>query len=183
MSSRQHQVQRIGYSPELYTAIEGAGLARGGRILDVGCAGALASEPLVATGYAVTGIDPDEAMLAEARERVPGAIFVAAAAESPPFRADDFDGAISGDAFHRFDRVRAIEQLMRVVRPGGVIAIWWKTIAGGSPLRALRDAVASELGETTLEDPVGGGFRAFYAAALQGQTVRVLPWTYATDVV
>jgi len=133
-----YQRFRIGYADEIYDLLREHAVGAGSRVLDLGCGTGLVSARLVAAGCIVTGVDPSEAMLAHARSRVPGATFVLASAEKLPFDADSFDAATCAQAFHWFDQRRALEELQRVVRPGGTLAVWWKGLMRGDPIRHVR---------------------------------------------
>lgn len=61
---------------ELLARLHHAGIRHGG-ILDLGCGGGVAARILTDAGYAVTGVDLSEPLLAIARERVPEATFLA----------------------------------------------------------------------------------------------------------
>ena len=166
---------RAGYSNELYDTIASFGLPRNASIVDVGCGTGLALEPFALNGFSVTGVDPSEAMLERARRRVPEATYVEASAEELPFPESRFDVAISADAFHLFEKARAMAELQRVLKSRGTVAIWWKFPMSDDAVKSLRDSVLTEF---VSEAPQGGlsGFREFYAAPLEGQTLRVIPW-------
>lgn len=175
--SEQYDSGRIGYAHELYTTLVQYGLAPSHKVLDVACGTALAAAPLIANSYDVTGVDASEPMLARARARFPGATFVRAEAEALPFEDGTFDAAISGQAFHHVDRTAAFREVLRVLRPGGIVAIWWKHLLGDDAFKTLRDAILREMG---FEPPVSGlkgGFKEFYAAPLREHTLRIIPWS------
>jgi ubiquinone/menaquinone biosynthesis C-methylase UbiE len=167
---------RIGYSNELFEVLEKLGFRRGSRVLDVGCGTGISMEPLAARGLSVTGIDPSAEMLAAAKHAVPGATLVHGSVEALPFSDRKFDAALSAQAFHWFDGDKAFAQLIRVVKPGGPIAVWWKVLATDDPLRALRAAACAQAGVEPSADALHGGFGAFYRAAFASRTLRVLPF-------
>src|SRR4051794_32050342 len=89
---------RPGYPRELALwLIETAGLARGAAVLDLGCGTGISSRLLASEGLAVTGVDPNDAMLAHAR-REGGATYVkgTSVATGVPDRA--FDLAVGAQA-------------------------------------------------------------------------------------
>ena len=174
--AEHYDAGRTGYSNDLYNTLLGYGLTPRDHVLDVACGTGLASRPLVENGFRVTGVDVSDAMLAKARAHYPSATWVAGDAEKLPFGQAAFDAAISAQAFHHLDRAKAIAELMRVVRPRGVIAIWWKVLMNEDPVKMLRDAVARELGVDPPVSGLGGGFKEFYAAPLAEHTLRVVPW-------
>jgi SAM-dependent methyltransferase len=172
-----YAAHRSGYSNELYDTIAGFGLRRGATILDLGCGTGIASEPFAANGFPVTCVDPSAAMLAKAKERLPSAVFVEAAAEALPFPNERFDLVISAGVFHWVDRGRAITEVLRVLRPGGITAIWWKHLMGQDAVQQLREDVFRSFGKQPPQQGLSGGFREFYASeGLTDQTLRVLPW-------
>jgi ubiquinone/menaquinone biosynthesis C-methylase UbiE len=170
---------RIGYSNELYDMLVEYGLSPNAHVLDVACGTGLASRPLIENGFRVTGVDVSEPMLAKARASLPGATWIAGSAEELPFRDREFDAAISAQAFHHVDATKAIDELIRVVRPDGTIAIWWKLLIHEDPVKMIRDQVAADLGFEQPPSGLGRGFREFYAAPLTDHKLRVIPWATA----
>ncbi|HVA26720.1 MAG TPA: class I SAM-dependent methyltransferase, partial [Candidatus Baltobacteraceae bacterium] len=166
---------RIGYSNDVYNALVGYGLAPGNTILDVGCGTGLASGPLIENRYRITGIDPSEPMIAIAKRNFPSATWQVAKAENLPFKDASFDAVVSAQTFHRVDADAAIAEVRRVLRPGGIVAIWWKSIVTGDELKRAREAVAAELGATAIATK-HPPFKAFYAATWSETSLRVLPW-------
>ena len=164
------------YSNELYDTVAQFGLRRNSTLVDIGCATGLASEPFARNGIPVTGVDRSEELLAQARARLPHVTFVAGQAEALPFPDERFDIAISAQVFHRYHRAKALAEIRRVVRPGGMVAIWWKLLMGRDPVNQLRESIARDMGREPLVYGLTSGFREFYAAPFEGQIVRVLPW-------
>lgn len=112
------------------TVANAAHLQSGERVLDVACGtGVLAREVLARTGAAelVTGLDPSAGMLEVAREFAPGVEWRQGVAESLPFPDDSFDVVVSQFGLMFFnDRSEALREAVRVLRPGGrvAIAVW-----------------------------------------------------------
>ncbi|MBI2388206.1 MAG: methyltransferase domain-containing protein [Deltaproteobacteria bacterium] len=72
----------------------------------------------------LVGVDPSEAMLARARGKLTCVPLVVASAEALPFADGAFDFVVSRFAFHHFgDKPRALDELTRVVAPGGALAL------------------------------------------------------------
>ena len=79
-------------------------------------------------------------MLAQLREAVPEAEAHEAPAEAIPLPDASVEAAFAGQAFHWFDRERALPELHRVIASGGGLALlwnWWDE----------RDPLQRELGE------------------------------------
>lgn len=180
--AQEYANHRTGYSHELYDTIAAFGLRRGASILDVGCGTGLAVEPFARNGFPVTGLDPSEAMLAIASQRLPGASLVKGEAEALPFPDERFDVVISAQTLHWVDRTQALAQAFRVLRRSGILAVWWKHLMAQDPVKQLRDEVFRSLGKEPQESGLRGGFREFYASPFAQQTLRVLPWRLAMTV-
>ncbi len=99
-------------------------LAAGARVLDVCCGSGDLSRVLAARGFAVTGIDGSEQMLAHAREQVPGATFLLEDARD--FALDEsFDAALSTfDSLNHLLTLAELESVFANIRralvPGGL---------------------------------------------------------------
>lgn len=116
------------------------GLGRGAHVLDVGAGTGKLTRGLVALGFEVVAVEPGEPMLEQLRKAVPEAEPLEAAAESIPLPDEAVDAAFVGQAYHWFDRERALPELWRVIRPGGGLVLlwnWWNE----------RDPLQRELGE------------------------------------
>lgn len=180
--AQQYDAGRIGYSPDLYRTIVEYGIAPSARILDVACGTGLASRPFAENNYSVTGVDRSEAMLEIARKNVPEAQWVHGDVSALPFEPDAFDLAVSAQAFHTLDRTAALDEMMRVLKPNGVVAIWWKQLVGDDPFNALRERIAREAGVEPPPQGLVSGFKEFYAAELRDHTLRIVPWRIAVGV-
>lgn len=106
---------------------EEAGVARGHRVLDVACgtgvAAAAARERAGDDGM-VVGLDPNGDMLAVAERKHPDIEWKTGRAESLPFPDAAFDAVVSQFGFMFFeDKAGALQEMMRVVRPGGRMAV------------------------------------------------------------
>jgi ubiquinone/menaquinone biosynthesis C-methylase UbiE len=179
----EYAAHRSGYSNELYDTIAAFGLRRGAKVLDIGCGTGIASAPFAANGFPVTGVDSSPAMLAKAKERLPNVELVEGSAEKLPFPEERFDVIVSANVFHWLDRSKALAEAQRVLRPGGVLAIWWKQLMDQDAVNELRGRTFHELGMEPPKTGLTGGFREFYASEqLCGQTLRVIPWRTSTTI-
>ena len=180
--AEDYDYARLGYTDEIYDLLTSQGMRAGASVIDIGCGTGLASGPLVDNDFAVTGVDPSQSMLDRARAHYPRATWVAGTAEKLPVPDASFDVAISAQTFHRVERKDAMDEIVRVLKPGGLAAIWWKHLMSDDPVKVLRDGAARELGFDPPASGLTGGFKEFYGSALREQMVRVLPWRAGTTL-
>lgn len=96
-----------------------------GRVLDLGAGTGKLTAAIVRCGVptaAVLAVEPDDGMRAELSRRLPEIATLRGSAERIP--ADDraVDAVLVGQAFHWFHPGRALPEIARVLRPGGVLA-------------------------------------------------------------
>jgi SAM-dependent methyltransferase len=119
------------------------------RWLDVGCGSGAFTELIVercAPGE-VQGIDPSDAQLDFARQR-PGAsmaTFAKGDAMALPFPEDRFDAAsMALVIFFVPDPAKGVAEMVRVVRPGGIVAAYaWDIPGGGVPHEPIQAEIAA----------------------------------------
>lgn len=115
------------WAPQVTAAAE---IRPGQRVLDVACGtGVLARhvKSLVGDRGYVAGVDVDAGMLAVAQEQAPSIDWRQAPAESLPFDDASFDAAVSQFGLMFFpDRAAALREMLRVLVPGGrlAVAVW-----------------------------------------------------------
>jgi ubiquinone/menaquinone biosynthesis C-methylase UbiE len=106
--------------------LHAAALPTGGSLLEIGCGegGNLANLAGDRDGRGWAGIDFVPAKVAHAQRRLPAGAFAAADAEQLPFPGDHFDAVLIRDVLHHArDRQRVVAEAIRVLRPGGVLAV------------------------------------------------------------
>jgi SAM-dependent methyltransferase len=95
------------------------------RVLDLGAGTGKLTAGLLALGAEVTAVEPDPAMLAELRRRLPGTRGLAGSGEEIPLPDASVDAVVAGQALHWFDMAVAGPEIARVLVPGGVLAGLW----------------------------------------------------------
>ena len=96
------------------------------RVLEVGIGTGRIARPMIARGYAVTGIDLSGKMMARLLEALPPAAprpaLLQGDAVQLPFAAGSFDAAVTVHVFHLIAGWRdAAGELRRCLKPGGVL--------------------------------------------------------------
>ncbi len=95
------------------------------RVVDLGAGTGILSRALAGLGAYVVAVEPDKAMLAELRRQLPGVKAFEGSAEAFPLPDQSADAVLCGQAMHWFDLGRALPEIARVLRPGGVLAGLW----------------------------------------------------------
>ena len=131
------------------------------RVLDLGAGTGKLTTVLAGLGADVTAVEPDEAMLAELRRRLPSVRALHGPAEAIPLADGSVDAVLCAQSLHWFDMSRALPEIARVLVPGGALGALWNSdddrvewVAGlrdvaqgaGSPMRSQREADATAFG-------------------------------------
>ena len=112
--------------------------------IDIGCGNGAFSELIVerCEPAEVRGIDPSEGQLAFARTRPAARLakFDRGEAMALPFSENAFDAATMALViFFVPDPAKGVAEMVRVVRPGGMVAAYaWDILGGGFPLEPIR---------------------------------------------
>ncbi|GAA1763968.1 class I SAM-dependent methyltransferase [Agromyces humatus] len=97
------------------------------RVLDLGAGTGKLTEALVELDRDVTAVDPVEEMLDELEIAVPGVPRILGTAEDIPLEDRSVDAVVAGQAWHWFIPARAVPEIARVLRPGGVLGLVWNS--------------------------------------------------------
>jgi SAM-dependent methyltransferase len=122
-----------------------AGVTEGHRVLDVGSGtGALSAAAAAVKSARVTGVEPSPAYVRYAQEHADGR-FEVGDALALPFPDDTFDRTLSILVLNFVsDAAAALQQMIRVTRPGGVVAAAvWDYGDGMQMLRTFWDAAVA----------------------------------------
>ena len=94
-----------------------------GAVLDLGAGTGKLTRTLAALGYETYAVEPDDAMREVLQEASPSTRALLGSAEAIPLPAASVDAVVVAQAWHWFDHARAAAEVMRVVRPGGYVAL------------------------------------------------------------
>ncbi|OSP54237.1 hypothetical protein BV911_13730 [Pseudoruegeria sp. SK021] len=110
------------------------------RVIDIGCGRGDLAAALLRRGYGVTGVDPQETALENARNWAPGAQFLRAEAAAIPAGTGSFGAAIFLNSLHHLPTdgmVPGLTEAWRLLRTGGVLLVI-EPLARGSFFEAMR---------------------------------------------
>ena len=126
-TARNYAAARPDYPRELFDALDAllTGRLSGARVVDVAAGTRIASRQLAERGARVTAVELSHAMLAALRSGSPGIGAVQGSAHALPIANHSADMVTCAQAWHWMDKERAVNEARRVLRPGGVFAIWW----------------------------------------------------------
>lgn len=130
---------RPGYPP---AAVDLAVPAHPELVLDLGAGTGKLTGPVLDRVRRVIAVEPLPGMLTELHRRFPRALAVQASAERIPLRDNVVDAIVVGQAFHWFDAATALDEMARVLRPGGSLSLLWNHDDDSDPLfREIQDAL------------------------------------------
>jgi SAM-dependent methyltransferase len=114
------------YPPESLTrAAVALELGPEARVVDLAAGTGILTRRLVERFRQVVAVEPDDEMRAVLEARTPAAVSRAGTAEQIPLPDGCADAVFVADAFHWFDAQLALQEIARVLRPTGGLALLW----------------------------------------------------------
>jgi SAM-dependent methyltransferase len=132
--------------------LDAAGVGAGTRLLDVGTGPGFVALAAVARGAVVTAVDQSAAMVEIALAQ--GLEVHRAPVESLPFAEGEFEAVVGGFVLNHLARPeRAVAEMVRVLRPGGRLALSVWDLPQANPALGLFGPVAQEAGVSAVVPP------------------------------
>ena len=155
---------RPGYPVELVELVlSELAVGPASRVVDLGAGTGKLTRQLVGGVGWLGAVEPVAAMRDQLRNQVPGVDVVAGVAEALPIAECSVDAVVCGQTFHWLDGDLALDELARVLRPGGGLGLIWNTkdedVAWVAEVEALVDSVHDA--RTTPRYKAGRWRRAF----------------------
>lgn len=174
--------------PAWEVIVRSSGVRSGSSVLDVGCGSGEFLHFLDQLGFVTAGIDPAPGMVHQANERLPHADIRLGSAGALPWPDGSFDLATSFNALHFSSHVNAaLADMIRVVKPGGQVAVANWADAEHNDINTIEDAVARAAGREPLPDPeirMPGGLEQLLRSAdlaIVASGLVEVPWLAADD--
>lgn len=122
---------RPDYPPALLTWLQREqGVDSGWRVADVGAGTGISSKMFLDAGYRVTAVEPNAPMRTAAEHWLrsyPAFDVVDGRADATGLPDASVELVIVAQAFHWFDEDAARREFARILRPGGLAAVWWNS--------------------------------------------------------
>jgi SAM-dependent methyltransferase len=148
-----------------------------GRVVDLGAGTGALTRLLIDRADEVVAVEPDDRMRSVLMEEVPGVRAVPGRGESMPIPDGSADAVLASSSWHWMDPITTLNEVGRVLVPGGVLGVLWSGPDPEAPLvvqaRALlaersRGGAGAAAGEDGERDQHGGEM----ASLLMGDAYR-----------
>ena len=127
-AAAEYERGRPGYPPAAIDAIASElGLGSESVVIDLAAGTGKLTRDLVQRFDRVIAIEPLARMRDQLAGAAPDAEVVVGSAEEIPLGGKSADGVFVAQAFHWFDGRRALDEIARVLRPGGGLGLLWNT--------------------------------------------------------
>jgi ubiquinone/menaquinone biosynthesis C-methylase UbiE len=127
-AAQEYERGRPGYPPEAIDSLIGKlALNRGRVVVDLAAGTGKLTRDLTRHFDEVIAIEPLAAMRELLARAAPAARVLAGTAERMPLAEASADAVFVAQAFHWFDGPRALDEIARVLKPGGGLALLWNT--------------------------------------------------------
>lgn len=164
---------RPGYPPAIIGLLESqCGLTRESVIADLGSGSGFLTQLLLKHGNRVFGVEPNPEMRQAGEQHLApysGFTSVEGTAEATTLADQSIDCITAGQAFHWFDQEKARTEFVRILKPGGWVALIWNGFrVETSPLIAAYQELVLKYGtdyKAVRHEIVTADIESFYAPA------------------
>jgi SAM-dependent methyltransferase len=122
LAAEEYEATRPSYPEEILALLP---IANDASVLDLGAGTGKLTRVLARRFAHVTAVEPLDGMRGILERVVPGVEALPGSAERIPLDDASVDAVFAAQAFHWFDHDRAIPEIARVLRPGGILALVW----------------------------------------------------------
>lgn len=176
MSSNIHHAAADGYATAAATYVKGRpdyppavsawlqdslGLAPGASVLDLGAGTGKFTPRLLDTGATVIAVEPVPAMLATLSAALPQVQALSGTATAIPLPDASVDAVVCAQAFHWFATPAALDEILRVLKPGGRLGLVWNLRDASVPWVVRLDAIVNRAEGDTPRYYTGAWRQAF----------------------
>lgn len=128
------------------------------RVIDLGAGTGKLTRAVAERVPTVVAVEPDPAMRVALAQRLPGTSVIDGTGEDIPLRDGFADSVVVGQAWHWVDPTRALPEVARVLRPGGILGLVWNDRDWTDPWIDRLSAVLVAFGTSpdAEYEPVGG---------------------------
>ncbi|WNF01429.1 class I SAM-dependent methyltransferase [Streptomyces luomodiensis] len=186
-AAAQYAAYRPSYPPAVLDAVQefiGRPLA-GARVADIGAGTGIATVLLRERGADVIAVEPGAGMAAQFRRTLPDVPVVRGDGNALPLADGSCDLVTYAQSWHWTDTGRSVPEALRVLRPGGALAVWWNTTAFDVPwIAAQHERIATHCGVRPTDRRRPDDNRAAQLAGLSGLhfTRRQVRWSRAVPL-
>ncbi|MDR2871383.1 MAG: class I SAM-dependent methyltransferase [Xanthomonadaceae bacterium] len=121
---------RPGYPTQLLTWLQQQGIASQCSVADIGAGTGISSRMFLEAGHPVTIVEPNAAMrhaAEHALQHFPGFRSLSGTAENTTLPPASTDLISAAQAFHWFDQEAIKPEWRRILRPGGLVVVYWNS--------------------------------------------------------
>ncbi|SAK54268.1 biotin biosyntehsis-like protein [Caballeronia pedi] len=135
---------RPDYPPQLAGWLtDTLGLKPGASVVDLGAGTGKFTPRLVQTGARVIAVEPVDSMRAKLAAALPDVEALAGTAQSIPLADASVDAVVCAQSFHWFASRAALDEIHRVLKPGGRLGLVWNLRDARVPWVAQLDAIVN----------------------------------------
>lgn len=117
------------------------GVSPGSTVVDLGAGSGKFTRLLATSGAHLLAVEPVEGMRVKFQQLLPGITALDGSAEHIPLPSGSVDALVAAQAFHWFDGKAALEEIHRVLKPGGMLGLIWNVRDESLPLMADLTAI------------------------------------------